>query len=535
MNALVKGASVTFASTSGQLAVTQATTDDSGLAKATLSPGGDPSNRTITVTATVGTVSGTVTVNVTGTQLSVNAPAAMALGQNIQVTVRLLDSAGAGVGGKSITVASARSNTLSATSVTTDSSGNAAFNYTVANPGNDTLTLKGLNITTTANIAVNSDSFTFTTPAANTEIPLNTPQTVTVRWLSGGVAVVGQPVSFATTRGTVSSGTVNTDATGSASITVTSTNSGGAAVTATGSGASAQLLVEFVATTAASIDVQPSIFTLAPNEQSTLTATVRDASNNLVKNKIVAFSLQDVTGGTLSTASAVTDSQGRAQSTYTAGTTTSAADGVKVTATVQGTAVADTVSLTVAKAQLFIAIGTGNKIDTPNTTQYSIPYAVQVTDANGNGVKDVPLSLKVLSLSYIKGVRAVPAPPAPQVWQTPTAPLCADEDVNHNGVLDAGEDFNTSGKIEAGNIATVTADSSTTDANGFASIHVVYPREHAYWLWVQLDVRASVSGTEFSRTATILLPGTTDDFNTASNAPPGQISPFGVNTCNVKN
>ncbi len=530
-NALVKGASVTFGASSGQLAITQATTDDNGLAKATLAPGGDPSNRTITVTATSGTVSGTVAVNVTGTQLSVQGPSAMVLSQAAQFTVRLIDSAGAGISGQAVTIASARSNTLSATSVTTDASGNATFNLTIANPGSDTLTLKGLNITTTAAIAVNSDAFSFTTPSANTEIPLNTPRTITVRWLTGGSPVVGQPVSFAATRGTVSAPSVNTDSTGSASITVTSTNSGGAAITASGSGgATAQLPVEFVATTAATVEVQPSLFTMSPGQQSTLTATVRDSNNNLVKNKVVTFSLQDVTGGSLTTASAVTDSQGRAQSTYTAGATTSAADGVVATATVQGTAISDVVNLTVAQAQLFIAIGTGNLLETPTSTQYSIPYVVQVTDANGNGVANVPIALKVLSTGYIKGQRNL------TTYATPAGPICPDEDTNHNGVLDLNlnEDDNGSGRIEAGNIATVTADKPTTDASGFANIHIIYPREYAYWLWTQLDVRAAVTGTEFVRSATILLPGTKDDFDGPGDAP-GMTSPFGVTGCGTPN
>ena len=67
-----------------------------------------------------------------------------------------------------------------------------------------------------------------------------------------------------------------------------------------------------------SIDAQANPFTIGPAEQSTITAVVRDASNNLVKNAVVLFDLQDVTGGQLSVASSVTDSQGRAQTFYTA-------------------------------------------------------------------------------------------------------------------------------------------------------------------------------------------------------------------------
>ena len=67
-----------------------------------------------------------------------------------------------------------------------------------------------------------------------------------------------------------------------------------------------------MATTPASIDVQPSAFAIATGQSSTLVAVVRDAPGNLVKNQTVVFTLVDVTGGTLSVGSAVTDSQGRA-------------------------------------------------------------------------------------------------------------------------------------------------------------------------------------------------------------------------------
>ncbi len=50
-NALLSGVNVSFSATSGDLTVTKATTDSSGQATATLSAGNDPTNRTISVTA----------------------------------------------------------------------------------------------------------------------------------------------------------------------------------------------------------------------------------------------------------------------------------------------------------------------------------------------------------------------------------------------------------------------------------------------------------------------------------------------------
>jgi len=99
----------------------------------------------------------------------------------------------------------------------------------------------------------------------------------------------------------------------------------------------ATVAADFIATDPTQIAVQASPSTVAPTAQSTVTAVVRDPANNLVEGKTVTFQLTDVTGGTLSVGSAVTNSQGVAQTVYTAGSQTSAANGVIVAATVQGT------------------------------------------------------------------------------------------------------------------------------------------------------------------------------------------------------
>lgn len=541
-NNLVSGALVTFSASSGQIQVSQATTDTGGVAKATLSPAGDPTNRDITVTATSGTVSATVTVSVTGSQLTVQGPNAMVLQQTGTYALRLIDSAGNGIKGRTITLSSKASNTLSASTVTTDASGNANFTVKIANAGADTITATGMGITTTVPVSVNADLFSFQTPNPDTEVALGDTKQVTIKWVSGGTPVSGQNVSFAVSRGAVSAPTALTDANGNASVTVQSDNAGGAVVTANGvGGATATIPLEFVATTADRIEVQPTVFTLGPTQETTLTATVRDPKGNLVKNKVVTFSLQDNTGGKLNTASGVTDSQGRVQTTYKAGSSTSATNGVTVTATVQGTTVSDAVNLTVAQAQLFITLGTGNTIQLFSSSQYAAPYSVAVTDANGKGVAGVTLSMSVLSTVYVKGTRAAVAGFVANPF------YCADEDKNHNGVLDRDpdptkdEDFNGSGRIEAGNIATVAADMTvtgskgfTTNDDGFAYVRVIYPKEYAYYLQVQLDAKAGVSGTEYVRSANFVLLGTKTDFDDINSAP-GPVSPFGTQSCNSPN
>ena len=553
---------VIFQTSSGGLTPAATATDANGAVKATLNAFDDKRNRTITVTASTGSVNATATVNVVGTTLAVQGATSLTIGQQSQpYTVTLTDAGAHGIAGVALTVQAPSNATVSTTSLTTDNQGRATFTATATAGGTGTINVTGMGLTSGITITVNSDALTFLAPAANAQIALNTAQTATVSWIQSNAAVVGQPVNFATTRGCINpagttcvgqstTATVNTNGSGQASVTILSDNAGGATVTATvAGGTQAGLSVQFIATTPATIDVQPSVFTVAPNEQATISAVVRDAQNNLVANRTVVFNLNDITNGTLSTPSAVTDLQGRAQTVYTASNVASATGGVHITASVQGYpgVTPKTVNLTVGSRQVFISIGTGNQIEEPNSAQYKKDYIVQVTDANGAGVSGVPLSMSVLSIRYFKGQRQFSA----QSWRScytipqnlaaciigtpPSATVtmgCVDEDFNRNGVLDAGEDQNTSGRIEAGNIAAVAPSAATTDANGFAVISIYYPQEYAYWLQVTLQAQASVQGTAFAASQTFLLEGLASDFNQQTTAPPGFNSPFGQSaTC----
>ena len=86
-----------------------------------------------------------------------------------------------------------------------------------------------------------------------------------------------------------------------------------------------------------------------------------------------------------------------------------------------------------------------------------------------------------------------------------------------------------------GEISLITPANATTNAQGYVIVDVIYPQDAAYWLEVILEARAAVQGTEFSRSSTFLLPGLATDFNSATTAPPGPRSPFGVNDCTTNN
>lgn len=253
-NVAMEGVTVVMSSDSGFLTITSAVTDASGIATATLANGGDPTNRPITVSADANGVTGSVTVNVVGTDLALSGPAALAQSDTATYTVVLTDAAGNGISGETVDVTSANGNTLSANSLTTDVSGQAQFMLTASAAGDDTVTASALGIDATRVVAVSDDSFMITAPAGGTQIPLNTPTTVTLNWEVGGVPQAGETISFSSTRGTLSSPTATTDGSGNASVTIQSTNAGGATIEATNAaGTSTQVAVQFVATTPASI------------------------------------------------------------------------------------------------------------------------------------------------------------------------------------------------------------------------------------------------------------------------------------------
>jgi hypothetical protein len=542
-NNVVTSVPVSFQSSSGALQVTQGTTGASGTATATLSSAGDPTNRTITVTATTGSIQATTTVDVVGTKLTMSGPTSLVQGTSGSYTANLVNSAGTGIQGQTVTVTSSNGNTLNPATFTTDSNGSGTFQLTAVNSGADTVTVAALGTQAQQALAVGSQAFTFNAPAANAQIAIGTPTTVTVTWASSGTPVANQTVSFSTTRGTLSAGTATTNASGVATVTVSSTTAGPAVISASGAGASGQVNVAFIATTPNSINVQSSPATIATQTQSTITATVRDVNDNLVQGQTVNFTIvQDSTGGSLSAASAITNAQGQASVVYTASTTTSSTNGVIISATVPNSSITGTTSLTVGGATVFLSLGTGNTINPYSNTQYELPYTVQAIDAAGNGVSGVNVTFTVTSLGYLKGVRVwngtiwatVGSTSAsdPDVYALAGVDGCLSEDVNNTGIYEASEDYNKNGKLDPGLVASTDVTSATTTTGGTAAVNVIYPKDHAYWVAVRLTATATVQGTQSSTSVDFWLPGLSTDFNSETVAPPGQTSPYGVaSTC----
>jgi Bacterial Ig-like domain (group 1) len=416
-NNFLEGINVTFSVDTGGIAVTQGTTDIAGSATAEANTAGDPTNRTVTVTATAtdpndGTsLTDTLTLQVAGSTLAINGASAIVSGDTSTYTVALVDAGGSGIAGEVVALSSANGNTLSGPSVTTDSTGQAQFTVTGAAGGIDTLTGTALGLTATKTLSVSTDSFVITvtdTAADGVDIGLGDTETVTATWLIGGAPQVGQTINFSTTRGTLGAASDVTDGAGQASVTIDSTTAGAATVRAitASTGLDTQSTLQFVADPADADDLVLSAdpFVVGPNEQATITAILSDASGNKIANADVSFVLTDSTGGTISSGLETTDSLGRALITYTASDLASNADDVLITATsVAVPAVADSVTLTVSRQARELVLGTGDDLSEPTTSQYTKDWVVQVSNTSGAAVEGATVTLAVRSVQYYKG------------------------------------------------------------------------------------------------------------------------------------
>lgn len=526
---LLQDVPVSFsANNGGTLEITQQVTDQAGVASATLTTDSDPRNRTVTVTAQAGGVSQSLNIEISGTSLAISGPTSISLGSSASFRVTLSDADGNGIAGQPINL-STNLGTLSASNLTSSSNGSVDVQLTGGSTGGTaTITASAFSgasqVSATQEVVISGDSFAFTLPETGTEVDLGVEQQVTIQWqVNGNPVADGTQVQFSATRGTLNpaNGLVTTSG-GEASVGITATNSGLTTVTATDpdSGLSANRSFEFVATTPDSINLQASKTQLDLGETSEIIAEIRDASNNLVKNQEVSFRiLEDGSGGNLNSSLDVTDSQGRASTIYTAGSTTSGRDGVEIEAVVSGS-ISDTVTLTVARQALRLAIGTGNEIVEPDSVRYLKEYVAIVTDANGAPVENANIELSALPVGYQKGRYE---PTVDDKWAlTPLSPVfCAAEDANRNGQLDPGEDTNNNMKLEPTNSAATSASSVISGSDGSASFSLLYPQSHCNWVQVELTATVRVGGSESVETSRFFLSCLASDLDDTDITPPG--------------
>ena len=563
-NAALANQTVSFTTTDAGVTIVSPTaaTDATGTATGTMTIGTGPTsntNRTIEVVATTGGLTVKKNVQVVGSTVTVTGPDAVAQDTAAQYVVTVRDSASNALASQSVTVTSQAGNPITTigSSSATDSQGQFKFSVKPSKAGSDTLTIATVGVSAVKSFSVSGDQLSFVGSPA--EVQVNTVSTLTLNLLKDGVAYANQAVALTATRGTLSTSSVTTNSVGRATVTITSPTAGFTEVNASSAtGLNATSRIEFVSSNPSKINLQPSPSTVSTNvsgsssNSSQLIATVRDAADNPVKNFRVNFSfVADPSNGRIEPGFATTDSNGTASTVFIPGPNSSGNNAVVISASLPAAPLvaASQTALTVSRSVLVVRIGTGNEIEKIDTTKNGMPYTVIVSDSSGNPVKDVLIQASLEPLLYFKGF---------YIWDGSTQWVksidqqCANEDTNRNGLLDPpqgltpGEDDpangigNGNGILTPGNPAVVAFNSGfengKTNALGYLDMRVIYPREYATWLQVRLRVTAVVAGTEGVGAATFILPGVAGDYTSATVAPPGSSSPYGISTtCTLPN
>lgn len=574
-SAALAGVAVTFSTTSGVLSAATATTDANGDAQITLKSGtADASNRVATVTATAGSKTASIPIQINGSTLTIDASATSAqVGvATITFTATAKNAVPTGVNGQpvrfSIGAGSTGAATLSASSATTGVTGaTAAITLTPTAAGTVVLTAEWLDASGAAAVTASKDitviaaattPFAITTPASNpTAISTGATQamTVSVPMSINGTTIAKLRISAssgtwtgvtqvtaaaASIEQTPAANTVNATYTapvnsGSVTIQVDAIGAGGGVVS------SLSRTFAISATTAASVNLQASAGTIAPSSgtnisTATLTAMVRDGTSNGVGGAPVLFQLLGTTGSGESVVPAVaystdTGAIGQAVAEFRAGSLSTNGPVYVRASTVgalcTGTAAASyadeanplcsTVAMTVSAAAVSMTIGGGTTITSVvNGTQYSLPFSVLVINTNGSPVANAVVSLSVFPTHYYLGNIAVDAlSGACVVNHSPAVPF-ANEDLDRDAILDAGEDTSGNGLITppqaAGGALPATV---TTDINGVATFNLQYPKESALFIVDEIVARVTVSGTEGRTINSLPLAASVEDMGTA--------------------
>ncbi|MFT7723125.1 MAG: hypothetical protein QM788_09880 [Roseateles sp.] len=419
-------------------------TNASGQVSGVVSIGQDRLDRTVTVVATSGTLTRTAAFQITGTKFATAnpVPAVPVAGSPAKVVYTLTDVNSNPLAGAAITVSGTGG--IAGTTGTTDLNGSYTFDYVTPSAPGTTLTISAA------------------AGKATSEVLIAIP---------GG---------------------------GSSSVPVAATP---------------------VATTLnLSADVV-AVNTADTSNQVTVNAFFRDGNNAPVPYVRVLFGVAGDNGtGTLGAGAhtVLSDASGNAATSYRPGAVSSPTNGVTLRACWKTTdfAAADTAAncaaaggtlltttLTIVSNPVAISIGTDNTISNgPSGLTYVKKFVVLVVDSAGNPKPDVQITPSLDLGGYGKGgwawnpaaERWERAPDGGHVYGALTA-TCANEDLNRNGVIDAGEDINGSKQLEPrkSDVAITLVGATRTDANGVAVLQLEYPQSLGSWVRYKITVTAA--------------------------------------------
>jgi hypothetical protein len=314
-----------------------------------------------------------------------------------------------------------------------------------------------------------------------------------------------------------------------------------------------------IAITSASVTANPSVVPVnssGTQNRAEIRALFLGAGNAPVRNVRARFDLNgdaNSIGGSLVSGNSIlySDSNGNVTTAYVPAGRTSPTDGLTVRVCY---AANDTdllngacpnfalVTLTVTNDALGVTIGTDRKIVLNSARlTYIVRYVVQVVDSAGVAKPDVNIAASVDLPWYLKGRYARVTTTAPASgggsvttgsWDWQVTAVCPNEDLNRNGVLEAGEDLDGDVRLEPGksDVAVQLIDTKT-GADGKAVLQIEYPQNFGSWVTARITVSASgVLGTEGRASFLqdpVLVPA--EAVKDGEVSPPFVVSPYGTN------
>lgn len=384
-NGVMSGISIGIVSTGGQLSASSGTTDSSGQITVVVTSGTlDPSNQTITITASSGSVAQSIPIVIYGSTVALSSDeSSLVVGGSpatATLTADVQNAASNPLNSISTTLAITSGNATfpgAATTytTTTDAAGQISRVITATAAGTITITATALGTTYTLQLtaSVPASALTITTPATDPAYQTaGTDQTVTASVPDGST------YRFITSIGTwVSSGTSTTTATtgggaGSLSETLQNAAGGTSTIVVTDDSDPTKVATTSVVFTSGaapdSITFQTdktvlAVSTVTVQDSTTITAYATNSGLPVANTGIIFSLAANGTGAFLNTSYGVTDSTGKAEVTFTSGTTATSGAGINVTATsVAAPAVSDFVNLVVGGTAGSVVIGVGSVI-----------------------------------------------------------------------------------------------------------------------------------------------------------------------------
>jgi hypothetical protein len=533
-----EGVPVRFSTTAGLISSGSETTDSSGEAIINFQANpGNRSNQIATLTASADGINQSIPISISGTTITLSTgKTSLNQGEVTTLNIQVKDAGDIGIHAATVALSASNSNiTLSATTGTT-SNGSLEVIVSGANVGSTDIEVNSLGATKTITLEVveTPTALAIITPSSTPiTILIDTPQDVTV---SG---VEGTAVTFVTSFGLWGNGlTTETQSItgGIATATLTSSAVGTATVqvyeTAKPTNADTTFInVSPPITASRQVALTLSASSIAPSSDSisnslTVYAKVITAAGEPVAGVPVTFSLSNSTGGGeyVDPPQVQTDSSGFARTTFYSGTSSSSGLGVYITATEQGSGLAnsDTASIIIGGIAASISISRSTKISSsPDNTYYTLPMSVLVTDSSGAAVNKAIVSLSAWPTHYALGYNDAGVfvyQTVPGAGPYAGATMMPNEDVDRDLILDPGEDVGPCDNITActdlipdGELTPASSaggsvpSTITTIENGTGSFELTYLKSSANWVETEISATVRVMGTESKTTSTFWL------------------------------